>query len=283
MYGGGEMRRTRHELVEPGLGSPLEVAITERDRGTLAMVEQALARNDAILAFQPIMRADGKGVAFWEGLIRILDETGRIIPARDFIGAVEDRDLGRQIDCAALFAGLHALRDNPTLRLSINMSARSVGYPHWMQILKRFLKHHPEVIERLILEITESSAMLMPEIVAIFMEELQDKGVTFALDDFGAGYTAFRHLKQFCFDILKIDGQFARSIDTDADNQVLTEALISLGRHFDMLVVSEAVETEAEARWLAAAGVDCMQGYYFGAPSVNPPWRRQSDTAARRA
>lgn len=259
------------EPIEPGMESPLDAAINQRDRGTLAMVQQALARGDARLAYQPIVRADGKGVAFFEGLIRILDETGRVIPARDFMGAVEDTDIGRQIDCAALQFGLNMLQQNPGLRLSINMSARSVGYPRWMQILRTCLRDNPTVVERLILEITESSVMIMPEIVAIFMEDLQDKGITFALDDFGSGYTAFRHFKTFYFDILKIDGQFTRNIAQDADNQVLSEALIGLARHFDMLVVSESVETAEEAQWLAAAGVDCMQGYYYGAPSMSLP------------
>ena len=85
------------ELAEPGLESPLDAAIGQRDRGTLAMVQQALARGDTRLAFQPIVRADGKGVAFYEGLIRVLDKTGRVIPARDFMGAVEDSDIGRQL------------------------------------------------------------------------------------------------------------------------------------------------------------------------------------------
>ncbi|MCU4652553.1 EAL domain-containing protein [Roseibacterium sp. SDUM158016] len=277
-------RRNRRPLVEPGLASPLDAAIAERDRGTVAMAEQALARGDAILAYQPVLRSDGGGVAFYEGLIRLLDETGRIIPARDFMGAVDDREAGREIDCAALLAGLRTLRANPGLRLSVNMSARSIGYPKWMGILRRFLRKDPQAVERLILELTEHSVMQMPEIVAIFMEELQDKGITFALDDFGAGFTAFRHLKTFCFDILKIDGQFTRSVDSDPDNQVLTEALISLGRHFDMLVVSEAVETRAEADWLVAAGVDCLQGYYYAAPSITPPWATEKATerAARR-
>lgn len=265
------MRDDGVEPIEPGTESPLDAAVNQRDRGTLAMVQQALARGDTRLAFQPIVRADGKGVAFFEGLIRILDETGRVIPARDFMGAVEDTDIGRQIDCAALTFGLKTLKDHPTLRLSINMSARSVGYPRWMQILRACLRDHPMVVERLILEITESSVMIMPEIVAIFMEDLQDKGITFALDDFGSGYTAFRHFKTFYFDILKIDGQFTRNIAEDADNQVLSEALIGLARHFDMLVVSESVETAEEAQWLAAAGVDCLQGYYYGAPSMKLP------------
>ncbi len=246
------------------------------------MVRAALERGDAVLAFQPVMRADGAGVAFYEGLIRIMDDTGRVIPARDFISVVEDQDLGRHIDCAALRIGLNTLKGNPNLRLAINMSARSVGYPAWMQILRRTVKQRPDVAQRLILEITETSVMQMPEIVKIFMEELQDKGITFALDDFGAGYTAFQHLKNFCFDILKIDGQFARNVSVDADNQVMTEALISLARHFDMLVVSEAVETQAEADWLTAAGVDCLQGYYYGAPTMTPPWRQAGVSAASR-
>jgi EAL domain-containing protein (putative c-di-GMP-specific phosphodiesterase class I) len=277
------MGQMRGKLVDAGLGSPLDVAVTQRDRGTLAMVRQALERGDVLLAYQPVMRADGAGVAFWEGLVRLLDDTGRVIPARDFIGLVEEQDLGRRIDCAALRIGLAALQAQPELRLAVNMSARSVGYPGWMTTLRHAIRQRPGLLQRLILEITETSVMQMPEIVRVFMEELQDKGVTFALDDFGAGYTAFRHLRHFCFDILKIDGQFARNVDADADNQVLCEVLISLGRHFDMLVVSEAVETAAEARWLSAAGVDCLQGYHFAAPSMTPPWAAERGRGGSRA
>lgn len=272
------MGHMRGKLVEAGLGSPLDAAITERDRGVLDMVRAALARGDAVLAYQPVMRADGAGVAFYEGLIRILDETGRVIPARDFIGTVEDRDLGRQIDCAALHLGLRALQAHPGLRLSVNMSARSMGYPEWLRLIRRAIRQRPDAVRRLILEITEASAMQMPEIVTVFMDEMRDKGITFALDDFGAGHTVFRHLRHLCFDIIKIDGQFARAVDSDADNQVLCEGLVALARSLGMLVVSEAVETEAEAAWLQAAGVDLMQGYRFGAPSMTPPWEKPGRT-----
>ena len=239
----------------------------------MQMVREALDRGDAVLAYQPIVQAaNPTKIAFYEGLIRILDETGRVIPARDFMGAVESQELGREIDCAALRAGLRALRQTPDLRLSINMSARSIGYPKWKQTLNRGLNGDPKLAERLILEITESSAMQMPELVTTFMGDLQDKGITFALDDFGAGHTAFRYLKEFYFDIVKIDGQFVRNVQQDPNNQVLMEALISIAGHFDMFTVAETVENGAEAAWLAQAGIDCLQGYFFGAPSLTPPW-----------
>jgi len=274
--------RKNRKLVDAGQESPLDFAVQSRDRNTMTMVRDALDRGDTVLAYQPVVQAaNPQSVAFYEGLIRILDETGRVIPAKDFMGAVESQELGREIDCAALRAGLRALRQTPSLRLSINMSARSIGYPKWKQILNRGLAADAKVAERLILEITESSAMQMPELVTTFMSELQDKGIAFALDDFGAGYTAFRYLREFYFDIVKIDGQFVRNVHSDPNNQVLMEALISIATHFDMFTVAETVENGAEAGWLAQAGIDCLQGYFFGAPSLTPPWL--TDTTGKAA
>lgn len=256
---------------------PLTAAVSMQDRETLRMVEQALLRRQVMLAFQPVVvSADPSRIAFHEALIRIMDETGRIIPAKDFIDAVETKELGRGIDCAALELGLAELIAQPGLRLSINMSARSIGYARWMNILADGLARDPSVGERLILEITESSAMLMPDIVTAFMEDLHNRNVSFALDDFGAGYTSFRYLREFYFDILKIDGQFIKGIARDADNQALTRALVSIGQHFDMLTVAEMVETKADYDWLATSGIDCLQGFYFAAPTIRPAWRDQN-------
>ena len=254
------------------LSSPLSSALAERDRDTLQMVRQALERKQVALAYQPVVQANNtRKVAFYEGLIRIMDQTGRIIPAREFIDTVEDTELGRIIDCLALELGLQALAADPHLRLSVNMSARSVGYPRWMATLNHGCAANPTVAERLILEITERSAMMMPELVVSFMTDLQNRGVAFALDDFGAGNTAFRFLKDFFFDVVKIDGQFIRGIADNPDNQVLTRALLSIASHFDMFAVAESVETASDAAFLADIGIDCLQGYYFAAPSMTAP------------
>ncbi len=257
--------------AQAGQASPLGVVISANDRTTMAMVRAAIDEKRLRLAYQPVVLArDPDRIAFHEGLIRVLDPTGRVIPARDFMGAVESHEIGREIDCAALEIGMAALARHAGLRLSINMSARSIGYPRWMQVLRRGLSVSPTVGERLILEITESSAMLVPEIVVAFMDDLKGEGIAFALDDFGSGYTAIRYFKEFFFDILKIDGQFIRNIDSDYDNQALTAALLAIGKHFQMFTVAEAIETNAEAETLRALGVDCLQGFLFGAPTLKP-------------
>lgn len=268
--------------IAPGGDSPLNFAIAQRDQSALAMVQEAIAHRQTLLAFQPVVRSTGNNsIAFYEGLIRVLDPTGRVIPAKDFMSSIEETETGRQIDVLALRMGLQALKANPGLRLSINMSARSIGYKAWNATLNKWLAQDQTIGERLILEITESSAMLVPELVVDFMDRLQPKGICFAMDDFGAGYTAIRYFKDFFFDILKIDGQFIRGIAHNPDNRALTEALISIATHFDMLTVAEYVENAEDAAVLSELGVDCLQGYYFSAPTTRPEWLR--DHAMRKA
>lgn len=270
--------------MSPGEDTPINCAVSGRDRATLSMVSKAIAHKETLLAFQPVIHPDNpESPAFYEGLIRVLDNTGRVIPAKDFMAVVEETSLGRKLDCLALEMGLRTLARNPALRLSINMSARSIGFQRWMRILDRGLNRNPTLGERLILEITEASAMMVPELVISFMQRLQSKGISFALDDFGAGFTAFRYFKEFYFDIVKIDGQFIRGIAQDTDNQILVRALTSIAEQFDMISVAEHVECAEDAAVLVELGVDCMQGFYFGASTTKPPWQvaRHSHPAVR--
>lgn len=270
--------------IPAGQHSPMAYAISSRDKSVIRMVDEAVRHKQVALAYQSIVPAgDQARPAFYEGLIRVLDPTGRIIPAREFIGSIEATETGRIIDCLALEKGLACLRRFPNLRLAINMSARSIGYPRWMRSLKRGIAKDPTIAERLILEITESSAMLIPELVVSFMSELQRKGISFALDDFGAGFTSFRYLRDFYFDILKIDGQFIRGIADDPDNQVLTRALLSIAEQFDLVTVAENVENPRDAVYLSHIGVDCLQGYYFGAPTIHAPWEEARQRRAASA
>lgn len=265
------MSELSHHALSIADASPLNFAIAARDRDTLRMVEDAVRSRNVMLAYQPIYSASGSGrPVLHEALLRVRDASGRVIPAREFIAVAEENELGRRLDCLSLQLGLEALAADAGLRLSVNMSARSIGYRPWMQVLDTALAECPALAERLVLEITEASAMLMPDIVRAFMADLTRKGIGFALDDFGAGYTSFRYLRDFSFDILKIDGQFTRNIHEDPDNQVLLEALVSIGQHFGMLTIAESVETAREAAFLSQSGVDYVQGYYFAAPMLRP-------------
>lgn len=259
---------------DPTLASPLEAAVSAQDRETMSMVTSALKERRMRLAYQPVVyAADPAMIGFFEGFIRLLNHRNQVIPARDFMGAVEQNQLGRDIDCAALQMGLMTLQRNPQIRLSINMSARSVGYRPWANILRKALRDSPHLGRNLILEINEPSTLQVPDVLKSFMTEMRDHGIVFALDDFGADVTSLRLLRELRFEIAKIDGALVKNVDESPDAQAVARAAIAVAQELEMYLVAEAVETEGEANWLRQAGVGCLQGYLFGPPTVTPDFR----------
>ncbi|MEZ5798142.1 MAG: EAL domain-containing protein [Paracoccaceae bacterium] len=261
--------------LEADLATPLSVAVSSADRETLAMVSAALALKRMRLAFQPaVYAADPSIIGFYEGYIRLLDPQDRVIPARDFMDVAETQELGREIDVAALQLGLSTLQRNPGVRIAVNMSARSIGYKKWTQSLRQALRMQPALGRGLILEISEASAMQMPDVLIPFMKDLRAQQIAFTLDDFGAGATSLQLLSEFRFEIAKLDGLFIRGIERSERNQPIVKAAIAMAKEFNMFLVAESVETAAEAHWLREHGVGCLQGYYFGPPEVTPDFTR---------
>ncbi len=256
--------------------SPLSAAISARDRDIVSMVREAIERRWVKLAYQMVVSAAAPDrPAFCESLIRVLDKTGRIIPARDFMPVIEDSELGRQLDVLALENGLEMLAAHPGLRLSVNMSARTIGYSPWKQALLTGLARDRTIAERLILEIAEKDTYTIPELVQSLMEELHLMGISFALDNFGQGLTSLRHLRDLYFDIIKIDGTFTRDLADNPDNQAMTRAILALSHALETYVIAQNVETGEDANALIRLGVDGMQGYYFGAPTLEPVWMQE--------
>lgn len=254
-------------------GNPLDAAVVLRDQSILDMVRRAVAHQEVILAFQPVVAPTAATQPkFYESLLRVLDETGRVIPARQFFPQIAQSNIARDLDCLSLDLSLKALVKNPTLSLSVNMSARSIGYHAWKDILTSALSRRPELAQRLILEISEPSVMELPELVTDFMTELQPRGVAFALDDYGSGPTSYKLLKDMFFDVIKVDGAFTTKIHQDSENQVLAGAIAQMAHRLDMRSVATRVETRQEARVMAKLGFTFLQGYAVGAPTISPPW-----------
>jgi EAL domain-containing protein (putative c-di-GMP-specific phosphodiesterase class I) len=250
----------------------------ERSARIRFAVAQALAQGRVDFHFQPVVRADAPGfAAFHELLVRVAQPSGEILNAGVFMPLIEEGALGRAIDRLALARAVALLQANPGVRLSVNMSPLSMGDEGWLEVFEAAAARSRPVLGRLTLEITETEAIRDIAQTREFMEHVRATGVAFAIDDFGAGVTGFRHFREMRFDIVKIDGAFVRGIAGQPDSQVLVECLIAVARHFEMMTVAERVETEAEAEVLRRLGVDCLQGYLTGRPS---PVVLESETAA---
>ncbi len=241
-------------------------------RATIRMeVAKAIAEDRVILAYQPVVSArKGHPVAFYEGLVRLVSEDGIPIPTSQFMPYVDETSLGPAIDCAVLRIALVALADDPCLRLSINIGPGTIKCDEWLDTLAEAQVDSPGLLYRLIVEVTENCELNCNPDMVNFLNKIRAFGCATAIDDFGAGRTSLAHLRVFGFDVVKIDRTLAQGIALDADKQVMVRSIISIARHFDMLVVGEFVETAADSAMLASLGVDCLQGYLYGEPTELP-------------
>lgn len=252
-----------------------ELNVNETKDANTKLVASAIAENRIKVAFQPVVSArNSKIPAFQEALVRIEDRNGDIIPAASFMTDVEDSDIGRLVDRAVLRRVISVLENNPRMRISVNLSAQGIGDLDWLNILKQACERAPQCGELLIVEITESSMLNLTPHALDFLYELRTLGCSIALDDFGAGHTSISHLGKFRFDFLKIDGSFLRNFSQNEDAQFLVKSMISIARHFEMVSVAEMVDNHEDASLLQQMGIDCMQGYFFGKPSLDPHWMK---------
>ena len=131
------------------------------------------------------------------------------------------------------------------------------------QIYFKSIKFLQKALE---LEVTETFILQDVELSAEQLKSIKSIGVTLALDDFGTGYSSLSYLKQFPFDKIKIDKSFVEGLPTNTDNAVIVDAIIQLGTKFNLTVLAEGIENQAQEDYLVSNGCKEGQGYYYGKP-----------------
>lgn len=232
---------------------------------------KAMKENRLRLAFQPVMNSLTGEAIFHESLIRYVDEEGKVHSADQFIPAIEKLGLVRLIDRYVMRLAVRELDNFPDLHLSVNVSSQSLQDQDWMRGVVSALRNRPNVAKRLIIEITETVVMGNIPLMQKVVRTLRDIGCRVALDDFGAGHTAFAQLKDLDINIVKIDKSFVRNIG-QKDSQLFIKTLHTLAQGLGIETVGAGAETMNEARALASDGINYIQGYAYGLPNTERVW-----------
>ena len=170
-----------------------------------------------------------------------------------------------------LNTAVRELEQFPEIMLSVNVSNQSLVDAGWLRAAVSLLADKQHISSRLIVEITESSAMNDVHAAARVVRTLKDLGCRIALDDFGAGSTSFMQLKLLSVDIVKIDKAYIRDIH-DPMNQLFVKSLLELANGMGLQTVAEGAETKEEAAMLKMGGISHVQGYAIGFPSIERVW-----------
>ena len=236
----------------------------------------ALNERRIAMAFEPVVAARERTPAFYECLIRMEQEGGRVLLAPDIVPVAERLGLIRLVDHRVLELVVAELAGAPNVSLSLNISPDTTMDPDWWSSIESLMRAHPGVAERLIVEITETVAIQDIDDLRSFVHRLKNLGSRIAIDDFGAGYTSFRNLRKLDVDIVKIDGAFVQNIVASADDRAFVQTLLDLARRLKIKTVAEWVQDEQAADLLRDWGCDYIQGRLIGLASGARPWQKST-------
>ncbi len=234
-------------------------------------LRQALERGELKVYYQPKVNLRTGDIEGAEALVRWYHpERGAVSPA-EFIPLAEKTGfivpLGEWVLRTACAQNqLWQAAGFPPIRIAVNLSGHQFNQPHLSGLVVDILTETGLKPEYLELELTESTLMHNPEAAIATLRELKSLGIQVSIDDFGTGYSSLSYLKQFPFDILKIDRSFVCHLTEDAKNAAITTAILQMARSLNLKVVAEGVETEAELAFLSGQQCDQIQGYWFSPP-----------------
>jgi diguanylate cyclase (GGDEF)-like protein len=231
----------------------------------------ALNERRVLIAYEPVVEAQSRNIAFHECLMRIRRTDGTIVTAQNVIPIAEHLGFVRLLDHRVLELCIGELVAHPEFRASLNVSPLSAIDPDWWSALTSLLRLNDSVAQRLTIEITETVAIQDIDELRSFVARVKDFGCSIAIDDFGAGYTSFRNLRKLGVDMIKIDGAFIENMIASEDDRAFVLTLLDLARRLKLKTVAERVQSEDIAQALAAYGCDYLQGELLGLASLESP------------
>jgi EAL domain-containing protein (putative c-di-GMP-specific phosphodiesterase class I) len=231
-----------------------------------AGLRHALENGDFRVFYQPLVRAADMTVVGLEALMRwTSDEFGPVSPAV-FIPVAEETGLIHDIGRFVVNRACQDLHRWPGLTMAINVSPVQLRDPGFAEEIRSIVIGHGHEPARFDLEVTEGILVNNPAIAERKLAMLKDFGFSLSLDDFGTGFSSIGYLRQFPFDVLKVDRSFVRDAGVDANANALLHSLISLGDALQLSVIAEGIENEDQLRLLRLARCEFVQGFMFSRP-----------------
>jgi diguanylate cyclase (GGDEF)-like protein len=245
--------------------STMETGALERKQVETAL-RRAIEQGDLQVFYQPVVRAGDLAIVGVEALVRWTSkEFGSVSPAL-FIPVAEDTGLIHEVGRFVVDRACQDLLKWPDLKMAINVSPVQLREPNFANDILAIVERYGLSPHQFELELTEGILVSNPTIAKRKLGILKDLGFTLALDDFGTGFSSIGYLRQFPFDILKVDRSFIRDIGLNTTANALIQSLVSLGDAMDLSVIAEGIENEEQLKLLRLVQCEYLQGFYISRP-----------------
>jgi EAL domain-containing protein (putative c-di-GMP-specific phosphodiesterase class I) len=251
--------------------TPIMQADARQRLQLVSELRRALANEDFSLRYQPSMDLRSGRIVGVEALLRWEHPERGELPPGEFVAVAESLGLIRRIDEWVMRTACRQIRDwdragMPQIRVAVNVSARWLAHPAFVDGLGRSLREHQVAPQRLVLEITEGAMLGLGDDTERTMRALHDLGIEVAIDDFGTGYSSMAYLKLPAVTWLKIDRSFITGLPKGVNDVAIVEAMLAMARSLGLGTIAEGIEQEAQHQFLLKAGCDEGQGYLYSYP-----------------
>ncbi|MGZ4149005.1 MAG: putative bifunctional diguanylate cyclase/phosphodiesterase [Actinomycetota bacterium] len=220
-----------------------------------------------VLHYQPVLELDSGRMVGVEALIRWIEPDGSIIPPVEFIPLAEELGLIEQIGdwvVREISYQVQAWRElDIDLEVGFNLSPRQFWQPDLAERIMREFRLGGVEPSKVMVEVTESSAMMDPDRAQEILSQLHETGFAIAIDDFGTGYSSLSRLREMPVKVLKIDRSFVSNVHEDPQAASIVAAFLELARGLGMTTLAEGIETVEELAFLRERGCTLGQGFYF--------------------
>ena len=235
-------------------------------------MDQALNTGQFCVYLQPQVDFKTKKVVSAEALVRWKHPRDGMIPPDQFIPVFEKNGFINRLDFYVWEESMKILakwreQGKRMIPIAINLSRIDVQNEHLVQELCSLMDKYGLESRWIKTELTESSCIDGDSLMLERMQELKQLGVKIAVDDFGSGYSSLHLLKKMPIDILKIDKSFLDfELEMDLRDEIVIRDIVEMGKHLEMQIIAEGVETREQSEFLESIGCNIAQGYFYGKP-----------------
>ena len=261
MYEAKESGRNRVKALRPE--DRTEADETER---MAAKVREALSEHRFQLYYQPVVRLDGHGVAYYESLVRMIDSDGSLLMPREFLATVERLGLMPRLTRQIVSMLLTSLSDHPQAHVSMNISSGDLAEDSLPRFIEEEMRRRGVEPGRIVFELGESAVVTNIGAARYWIQRLRSIGCRFVLDEFGAGLGLFGLLRDLEFDQVKLDGSIVRELSANGESREFVTAVRTLVESQGCTAVASWVETEKLLKRVREAGFELGQGYELEMP-----------------
>ncbi|NNF95372.1 MAG: EAL domain-containing protein [Halobacteria archaeon] len=225
----------------------------------------AITDNQFEMYYQPLVDYNGSIIGV-EALIRWMHPSRGVVSPAEFIPIVEETGLILELGNWILYTACKFCISSNINHIAVNISPMQFRQVDFIESTTQILKETGVNPEYLMFELTEGIVIENIDDTINKMNSLKKMGIRISIDDFGTGYSSLAYLKQLPIDQLKINNEFVRDINTDPNDAIIVETIISMANHLGLDVVAEGVETDSQLQFLDEKGCQIFQGHYFSIP-----------------